>query len=739
MATVQKISINDDGLRTATYDDGHTEQYRFSAWDAIGGLFGAPVRHMPRRAHHEPNYSWRPAKETLKDLTEMFRLCDEYRACNGDMDARAAILKENGYSDLAESALHIIYMWEKSSEEEAINFWRYVKVDELKTQVSSVMAYEDMPKTKDKLIDVMLAVLEEYRFHVSESNACEISDETDADESAIEEETTMTTTKTLAEVKASLENHTVSMLRDIVRKDGTVKGVSRMRKAELIEHAAKVVAELNPEVVAAEVEVEETPAAKEDQIITAVAETEAATTEDALEAVLMKYTKSEILEVLARCTNGTGKVRNGLSKVETACVAARQIETFRERSRFSALTFDEKYDYLMTRTDADEIDKVMPCLADEEFDDVALRLGVDLDSWNVTTQTRRVLQGHAEANHVEELFSEGCFRALEYALMHNVRPSGLRILCAKHGVDVVGDLEDDSQPTREALYQYYLSQWDTPCEDDEILLENAPAKASTIQVGSIFPVYPHYELKDTTVSYATCVVASRTATTARLEVINIDGKLVFTDDWEIKTLDDGSEYIEYITLEEYGAIYWRAEDSLGTAADSHMPDTNTKPIGCVDMESIQALMTAPNRDAGRTEYVAPALVTLWQDELDKAYPELSHSEKERIAVKAAQGNYDYLPADMHPKPRVLSIPQRTEGQIAAKTPEQKAIQQELHELWERRHALRMAQNALTSHPREYSVLGDIWLQLEADARKLLREYRELKTQHHPEYELAANY
>lgn len=193
--------------------------------------------------------------------------------------------------------------------------------------------------------------------------------------------------KTLVEVRAELEGNTVAMLRTIVRKDSTIKGVSRMRKAELVEAAVKVVSKLNPEVVEEKHE--------ESALQTKV---KAAGTVEELEAVLLTMTKAEMLQVFGDLTNGRYKASRYMPKGMLAHQIAYLIEECRVQEQFRALTLDEKYEYLTSQTDQSEVHKVMPVLTDAEFVEIARRLGIDVKDCFVTSQTMKKLRDITRAN-----------------------------------------------------------------------------------------------------------------------------------------------------------------------------------------------------------------------------------------------------------------------------------------------------------------------------------------------------
>ena len=55
-----------DGSMFVTYEDGRTEEYKYSAKAAVGGLFGAPRR---RKVRYENDFSWRPHLEEFEVRT----------------------------------------------------------------------------------------------------------------------------------------------------------------------------------------------------------------------------------------------------------------------------------------------------------------------------------------------------------------------------------------------------------------------------------------------------------------------------------------------------------------------------------------------------------------------------------------------------------------------------------------------------------------------------------------------
>ena len=103
--------------------------------------------------------------------------------------------------------------------------------------------------------------------------------------------------KSIVEVRAELSGCTVEMLRNIVRKDSTVKGVFRMRKAELVEAAVKVVSKLNPEVVEQSDEANVADAKAQTKVTHSRYDFSACKDEEKLRKVLNKASKEIVLHI----------------------------------------------------------------------------------------------------------------------------------------------------------------------------------------------------------------------------------------------------------------------------------------------------------------------------------------------------------------------------------------------------------------------------------------------------------
>ena len=264
--------------------------------------------------------------------------------------------------------------------------------------------------------------------------------------------------KSIADVKADISGYTVAMLRNIVRKDSTIKGVSRMRKAELIEAAAKVVAKLNPEVVEAPcadtkpVKTEKPAKLTATDIADALSKAE---TESAMLEVLMRCKRADMVAALSIATNGAKQTYPSKGNYETALNVARMFRNWRDEAKFRELSLDEKYEYLTSQTDKREIDKVFSSLTEAELKEITHRLGIDPKDSHAVSNTQLKLKGIADVNMVKTLADAGDTAGLTDALNHKVRPYGLRLLCAEIGIDAGKDLDVDSTSVREKLIEHY--------------------------------------------------------------------------------------------------------------------------------------------------------------------------------------------------------------------------------------------------------------------------------------------
>ncbi len=274
--------------------------------------------------------------------------------------------------------------------------------------------------------------------------------------------------KSIADVKADISGYTVAMLRNIVRKDSTIKGVSRMRKAELIEAAAKVVAKLNPEVVEAPcadtkpVKTEKPAKLTATDIADALSKAE---TESAMLEVLMRCKRADMVAALSIATNGAKQTYPSKGNYETALNVARMFRNWRDEAKFRELSLDEKYEYLTSQTDKREIDKVFSSLTEAELKEITHRLGIDPKDSHAVSNTRSKLRGIADANLVKSLADAGEVEYLENTLMYKVSFAGLRELCEQNGLDADENLALGGIPTREALIKHYEEKLSVEVED----------------------------------------------------------------------------------------------------------------------------------------------------------------------------------------------------------------------------------------------------------------------------------
>ena len=292
----------------------------------------------------------------------------------------------------------------------------------------------------------------------------------------IKEEVTMK--KTLKEVRAELEGCTVEMLRDIVRKDSRVKGVSRMRRAELLDAATLVIAKLNPEVVEAPcadakpVKTEKPTKLTAADIADALSKAE---TESAMLEVLMQGKRADMVAALSIATNGAKQTYPSKGNYETALCVARMFQDWRDAAKFRELSLDEKYDYLTSQTDQREIDKVFSSLTEAEFMEIAHRVRINPEDSHAERNTCTKLRGITDANFVKSLADAGEVEYLENALMYKVSLAGLRELCEQNGLDADENLALGSIPTREALIKHYEEK--LSCAEEPVAVADAVNEA----------------------------------------------------------------------------------------------------------------------------------------------------------------------------------------------------------------------------------------------------------------------
>ena len=176
----------------------------------------------------------------------------------------------------------------------------------------------------------------------------------------------------------------------------------------------------------------------------------------AIQSVLSKCTKDELHEVfLAVCGPDAKKMSDDIDKKRIASRYAMRIAWKLEDDAFNAMSFEEKYACLtdVSTSEGKRQLTVQRYLTEAEFQELAVRLGVDPNDEEVLSKVLAVLSEREDVAQIEVLASEGNIDNLKYRIQRAMY-GAIKTLCEKHGVALVGDVEADSK----ALYQYYLKR-----------------------------------------------------------------------------------------------------------------------------------------------------------------------------------------------------------------------------------------------------------------------------------------